>query len=262
MTVGEGGRAFATLQARRRLARVGRVILVGSGKGGVGKSLVACALALQLSKSGHGAAILDADLHGASVPGIMGTGAPLSSSKDGITPKLVEGVEIMSVALFTGGMAVPIGGGEKREVITQMVALTDWGDLDFMVVDLPPGTGDEVLAAFSLFSGAPLILVTTPAASSLSIVSRLGKLARTEKVPIAGVVLNMAHARTGRTVLYPFGRADRRRITELLGARILAEVPLEASVNSTGLGRALRAKSEFSAAFKGLAEALAAERVN
>ena len=255
MTRETGGAGFVGLDARRKLARVKRVVLVGSGKGGVGKSLVACGLALKLSAAGHRTGILDTDLHGASVPSYLGVRPPLSSGEGGIVPKRAGGLEAMSVALFTGDNPVPVRGSGKEGLITELFALTDWGDLDFLVVDLPPSTGDELLTAFALFGRkASLILVTTPSPGSLEVVARLRRLAASEKVRVAGVVLNMARAGEGRTTIYPFGKAVPGDIEKALGAPLLAQVPLEPRVSVSGLRSSLAAGGALSDAFDELVE--------
>jgi ATP-binding protein involved in chromosome partitioning len=245
---------FMKFDALRKLDRVGRVFLVGSGKGGVGKSLIACGLGLRLSEAGHRVGILDADLHGASVPNYLGLSPPVSSGRRGLIPKESGNVKVMSIALFTGDNPVPMRGAGKQGLITELLALTDWGDLDYLIVDLPPSTGDELLAAFDLFKGKSiLIVVTTPSREAMSVVSRLVRLAKTEKVPVAGAVLNMAFARTGRARAYPFGRATPGAVRAGVGAGLIVEVPLDPAVSRLGLKRALGVRGEFSEAFKKLA---------
>jgi ATP-binding protein involved in chromosome partitioning len=247
---------FQRLEARKRVDQFGKVILVGSGKGGVGKSFVACAIALLLSEKGYRTGILDIDIHGASVPNYLDVRPPLKSSVNGLEPKDSRGVKVMSVALLAGDNPVPMRGGEKQGLITQLLALTDWGPLDFLVVDLPPSTGDELLSAFDLLAGkSSLVLVTTPSRNAINVVSRLRRLARTEKVPIEGVVVNMAYAsetRSRRT--FPFGRTDRRFLEGALDSTIIAEIPLEPKVNSQSLYNVLHGRNSTSAAFRRLVQ--------
>ena len=241
--------------AEEKLERIANVILVGSGKGGVGKSTVAVGLALSLSRKGHRTALLDVDIHGAGVPEYLGLGPPVRSSKKGLEPKVKDGLMVMSLGLFTGSLPVPMRGEGKQELITQLFALTDWGELDYLVVDLPPSMGDELLSAFSLFSGkATLALVTTPSSGAVSVVSRLRRLAETEKVPVRGVVVNMAYLLAGRARTFPFGRPDRKLLEAKLRSTIIAEVPLEPSVSTRGLGAVLKESNGFSLAFRKLAE--------
>ena len=251
---------FQTLEARKRVGRFGRVLLVGSGKGGVGKSLVACSIALLLSEKGYRTGILDIDIHGASVPNYLEVRPPLRSTPRGLEPKVTHGLKVMSVALLAGDSPVPMRGNEKQDLITQFLALTDWGPLDYLVVDLPPSTGDELLAAFELFAErSSLILVTTPSRNAVGVVSRLGRLAEMENVPVEGIVLNMAYANVNGRRIFPFGSTEAELLEKTLNSTIVAEVPLEPRVNSEGLLRVLRGRNSTSVAFRRLVERLTAK---
>ncbi len=250
--------SFQKQEARRRVDKFGKVILVGSGKGGVGKSFVSCAIALLLSEKGYRTGILDIDIHGASVPNYLEVRPPLKSSKNGLQPKVTKGLQVMSVALLAGNNPVPMRGEEKQDFITHLLALTDWGALDYLVVDLPPSTGDEHFSAFDLFAGkSSIVLVTTPSLNAISVVSRLRRLAESEGVPVEGIVLNMAFAESlGGHRTHPFGRANKRVLEEALHSRIIAEIPLEPKVNSQGLVKILRGHNSTSAALRDLIQRL------
>ncbi len=177
----------------------------------------------------------------------------MRSGKDGLEPKRVGDLKVMSVALFTGNNPVPIRGEQKQNLIAQLLSLTNWGKLDFLVVDLPPSMGDEVLTAFSLFAEkGTLVLVTTPSPNAVSIVSRLRQLADREKVPLQGIVLNMAYITNNGEKNYPFGKADRRSLERRLGSTIMAEIPLEPRVSTAGLRLVMRGQNELSKAFREL----------
>jgi len=245
---------YQTQEARKRVDQFGKVILVGSGKGGVGKSFVACAIALLLSERRYRTGILDIDIHGASVPNYLEVRPPLKSTRNGLEPKESHGVKVMSVALLAGDNPVPMRGSDKQDLIVQFLALTDWGRLDYLVVDLPPSTGDELLSAFDLFAGkSSLVLVTTPSRNAISVVSRLRRLAETEKVPVEGVVLNMAYIDEGRTrKTSPFGRTDRTYLEGMLDSTIIAEIPLEPKVNSESLFKVLQGRNNTALALRKL----------
>lgn len=245
---------FQRKEAQKRLEQFAKVILVGSGKGGVGKSFVACSIALLLSQKGYRTGILDVDIHGASVPNYLEVRPPLKSTRLGLEPKESHGLKVMSVALLAGDNPVPMRGSEKQDLITQFLALTDWGPLDYLVVDLPPSTGDELLSAFDLFAGrSSLVLVTTPSRNSINVVSRLRRLAETENVPVEGIVLNMAYAYEGRKRrTFPFGRADRKSLERTLDSTVIAEIPLEPRVNSESLRKVLRGRNRASVALRKL----------
>jgi len=248
-------RSFEFGAAVRKAASIKRVVLVGSGKGGVGKSLVACALALKLAERGVMTGILDIDIHGASVPSYLGIAPPVTSSRAGLVPKIAKGVRAMSVSLLVGENPVPVRGAGKTDLISQLFGLTDWGNLDTLIVDLPPSTGDEVLTAFEIFRGrGELLLVTTPSPGALGVVGRLRALAASQKVPVAGVVLNMAYSVAGTGKDYPFGRLSLPKLRRTLQSRVLAVVPLDREVNAGGIARALAASGEFEMAFERLAD--------
>jgi ATP-binding protein involved in chromosome partitioning len=249
------------IQAKRKLEDIGRVILVGSGKGGVGKSFVASGLALTLCAMGYRTGILDLDIHGASLLNYLEVSPPVKSGKNGLRPKLAGKLKVMSVALFTGNNAVPMRGEKKGELIAQLFSLTDWGRLDYLVVDLPPSTGDELLSAFEIFGEkCSLVLVTTPALNAVSVVSRLSQLAESERVPIQGIVLNMAYAREGRKTIDLFGKLDRQFLERELGARLLAKIPFQPRVNSQRLIAILNSHGEVFRAFETLAKSVADTR--
>jgi ATP-binding protein involved in chromosome partitioning len=249
---------FQVDQARNRLKQVKNVVLVGSGKGGVGKSLVASGLAIELSSMGLATALLDIDVHGASLPFYVGAGAPVRSGRDGLEPKLAGKLKTMSVGFFTGRNPAPLKGGEKQTLITQLMALTNWGDLDFLVVDLPPGTGDELLAAFRLFSSnCRLLLVTTPSKLATEIVSRLEKLAKQEGVPVLGVVLNMSYVAVGKRRVYPLGKAVPGLLEKELQCSVLAEIPFVPKMNEKNLHATLESERALAQAFRKLAKKVA-----
>ncbi len=243
------------VESKKRLENIGKVILVGSGKGGVGKSFVASGLALMLSRR-YKTGILDLDIHGASLPNYLSVKPPIKSGKDGLQPAKAGKVGVMSVALFTGDNSVPLRGYKKQALIPQLFSLTNWGMLDYLVVDLPPSTGEELLSAFALFGEkCSLLLVTTPSRHAISIVSRLRQLAKSERVPVAGIVANMAYVNEGGKKIETFGKLDPKHLTRKLEAPVLAEIPLEYSVNSTSLETLLFGRwNPISKAFSDLAE--------
>lgn len=244
---------FYWLEASKRLERITRVLLVGSGKGGVGKSFVACGLALSLSNQGYRTGIFDIDIHGASVPNYMGLKPPVRSSKFGLEPKMIRGTKVMSVSLLTGSNPVPVRGEKKEDLIAEFFALTNWGQLDYLVVDLPPSTGDELLSAFKLFSTkSSLILVTTPSKRAIQVASRLQRLAVAEKIHVEGIVLNMSFMRTKKGKVYPFGRLSAASAHRLLASELLTEFPLNPSVNSEALPKLILSENDVSSAFEQL----------
>ncbi|MCX8200848.1 MAG: P-loop NTPase [Candidatus Caldarchaeum sp.] len=177
---------------RRRLAVVQKALVVTGGKGGVGKSLVASVVALLLSKS-HETGLLDLDLHGPSCSYILGVDETPIEGPDGLIPPKVNGLKVMSLDLLVKGLPVPLSGGAKEEVVKEVLALTDFGRLDYLVVDLPPGSGDELLAVCRYLreKGAALV-VTTPSPLSIRFAVRVIKLLQSVSFRVLGVVENMS----------------------------------------------------------------------
>jgi len=249
---------FYDLQAAGRLSAIGRVVLVGSGKGGVGKSLVACGLAIGLSRRGLRVGVLDVDVHGATVTDYLGLTPPVRSTGLGLEPKRRGRVKAMSVALFTGNNPVPLSGGQKQSVIVQLFAQTNWGSLDVLVVDMPPSTGDELRSVLRLFGPkSVMVLVTTPSPRAMRVVSRLRRLADSERVPVRGVVVNMAYLETGGARAFPFGRQTKEAVARALRAPVIAEIPLDRRLNSETLSEVLAGRTGVSRAFSELADLLA-----
>lgn len=257
MTQAHDERRAMTGEAHKRLKSIGKVVLVGSGKGGVGKSFVAASLATLLAEEGNSTGLLDIDIHGASAPNYLGVKPPLKSGRNGLEPKRTHGLKVMSVGLFTGNNPVPVRGKDKQGLITQLFALTDWGALDYLVVDLPPSMGDELLTAFSLFGEkGKLILVTTPSKYSLTVVSLLRKLAEREGIPVSGLVLNMSYIKSGAKKIFPLGRPSRALVERSVGATVIAEIPFESSLGETSLRTVLKRKGDVRGAVREICAAV------
>ncbi len=184
-----------------------KVFLVGSGKGGVGKSIVSSLVALELASRGTKVGLLDADVHGSSVPTILGVNKVISVGRMGFHPIEFESVKIMSLGLITEDEVVPLRGERKSGVIAWLLSMTNWGDLDYLVVDLPPGTGDEVLSTLRLTDGLVRrsLAVSTPSAVAIRVARKYVSLMREEKVDVIGVI-NMAYSLDGTSSL--FGEAE------------------------------------------------------
>ena len=176
-----------------RLKNVKRVISVASGKGGVGKSLVASSLALNLANKGYNVGLFDLDLYGPSshvILGVKGQGFP--EEEKGIIPPKVHGIGFMSVVYFTEDKPSPFRGIDVSNIIIELLAITQWGSLDYLVIDMPPGIGDETLDVIRLIKKSEFLVVSTPSKVALAAVSKLLKLLKELKIPIIGVLENMA----------------------------------------------------------------------
>ncbi|MEM3447241.1 MAG: Mrp/NBP35 family ATP-binding protein [Candidatus Korarchaeum sp.] len=218
-------------KARSRLRKVGKITLVASGKGGVGKSLVAASLALISANKGYRTGLLDLDVHGPSIPRIFGFDGELMAGRGGLVPPVVSGLRVMSPGFMVGRNPVPLRGESKMSLLSFLLAITDWGDLDHLVVDIPPGTGDETIFCLRVLRGlrAGAIVVTTPSSLSQSVVMRLISLLRGEGFRIHGLVENMAYINCCGRFLRPFGSIDEDFLRDC-GLRLLASLPIDPSI--------------------------------
>lgn len=176
----------------KRLQNVKRIISVASGKGGVGKSLVASSLALNLSKKGYKVGLLDLDLYGPSSHIILGVDEfDFPEEKQGIIPHNVDGIKFMSIVYFTEDKPSAFRGIDITNIIIELLAITQWGELDYLIIDMPPGIGDEVLDVIHLVKRSEFLVVSTPSKVSMGAVSKLLKMLKELKLPVIGVIENM-----------------------------------------------------------------------
>jgi Mrp family chromosome partitioning ATPase len=195
---GETDRQFAERQAvARRMCRIDHKILVLSGKGGVGKSTVAVNLAASLVLAGKRVGIMDIDIHGPSVPKLLNVNSAPAAGCDGaIQPvEAFEGLKVMSIGFFLPHRddAVIWRGPRKYSLIRQFLSEVDWGELDYLIVDSPPGTGDEPLSIAQLIGEVDgAVIVTTPQELAVDDVRRSINFCRQLEVPVIGVVENMS----------------------------------------------------------------------
>lgn len=177
-----------------RLAPVEKVIAVASGKGGVGKSTVATALALILLEQGHKVGLLDLDFYGPSTHIILGIEGLQPQEGKGLIPPEVHGLKVMSIIYYTGDRPAPLRGPDISNVLIELLAITRWGTLDYLIVDMPPGLGETTLETIRLLGKARFLLVTTPSRVARETVSKLVTLLMELNAPIIGVVENMVRA--------------------------------------------------------------------
>ena len=214
------------------------LIAVASGKGGVGKSTVSVNLAVTLAASGASVGLLDGDIYGPNIPQMMGIHKALEQSEAGrIQPVVSHGVRLVSVGFITGDSdAVIYRGPLVGKMIKKFLNDVDWGGLDYLLVDLPPGTGD---ASLTLAQAAPLtgaVVVTTPQQVALSDVRKCITMFKRLKVPILGVVENMSYfisPQSGeRTEI--FGHGGGKAVAEELYIPFLSEIPIDPKVCAAG----------------------------
>ena len=218
-----------------RMAQIQHKIMVLSGKGGVGKSTVAVNVAVALALEGKKVGILDADFHGPSIPTLLHLeGKPIKASNDGgIEPiDYVEGIKVMSIGFFMPEQdkAVIWRGPMKIGVIKQLLAEVNWGALDYLIIDFPPGTGDEPLSVAQLIPDADgAIIVTTPQDLSLIDVRKSIDFCRQLKLPVLGVIENMSGLvcpHCGKIVDI-FKRGGGEKMAGEMGVPFLGSIPIE-----------------------------------
>ncbi len=175
-----------------RLRRLQRIIAVSSGKGGVGKSLVATTLALELAAEGAKVGLFDIDFTSPTTHTILGLPNSLHPKEDkGLIPPRVHGLEYMSLVYYTSDKPAPLRGEDTSNVLVELLAVTLWNNVDYLVVDMPPGIGDAVLDLIRLVKNIEFIIVTTPSQLAFETVRKLADLLRELRVPVIGVVENM-----------------------------------------------------------------------
>jgi len=216
-------------------SNVKRVIGIVSGKGGVGKSLVTSMLAVALNRRGYKTAILDADVTGPSIPKAFGVSGKAVASKQGLTPlESKTGIEIMSINLLLDKVTDPVVwrgpviAGTVKQFWTEVV----WGDVDYMFVDMPPGTGDVPLTVFQSIPVDGIIIVTSPQELVSMIVSKAVKMAEIMKIPIIGLVENMAYFRCpdcGKDYKI-FGESHINTIADEHDLKVLASLPIDPKI--------------------------------
>lgn len=223
------------------VAGVKNIIAVASGKGGVGKSTVAANLALALHAEGAEVGVLDADIYGPSQPRMLGlSGRPETTEDNRILPMRAHGIQAMSIGvLVDGDQAMIWRGPMATQALSQMLAETLWQDLDYLIIDLPPGTGDVQLTLAQRIPVAGAIIVTTPQDVALDDVRRAVAMFRKVKVPVLGIVENMSTHVCSNCGFEEavFGHGGGQRMAAETGLPLLGELPLEASLGrSTDTG--------------------------
>ncbi len=211
------------------------LIAVVSGKGGVGKSSMTAILASELKRSGHNVGILDADVTGPSIAKIFGVTKRLMKGKNGIIPAETEsGLKLISVNLMLDNPEMPTvwRGPIINNLIRQLYTDVDWGDIDYLLIDLPPGTGDAPLTVFQSLPLSGIVLVSTPQDLSKMIVSKSANMAGMLKIPLLGLVENMSYLECKHCGDKNFilGESRSEEFAEKLGTKLLARLPFETDI--------------------------------
>jgi len=219
-----------------------RVYAVASGKGGVGKSTATVNLATALAARGLSVGVLDADIYGHSVPRMLGTDARPTQVEQMIMPPVAHDVKLISIAQFTRGNTPVVWRGPMlHRALQQFLADVYWGDLDVLLMDLPPGTGDVAISIAQLIPSAEILVVTTPQAAAAEVAERAGSIALQTRQKIAGVIENMSWLELpDGTRMDVFGSGGGEAVAANLGRAVgapvepLGQVPLEPAVRAYG----------------------------
>ncbi len=260
---GHGG-AEASPRFLDRLSKT-RVLGISSGKGGVGKSSVSVNLAVALAAAGHSVGVLDADVYGFSLPKMLGaTNDPIVLG-DTVIPTLVHGVRCLSMGYFVDDDQPVIWRGPMlHKAIEQLVTEAWWDEPDFLVIDMPPGTGDVALTLSEILPRVEMYVVTTPQAAAQRVAQRSAYAARKLKLAVRGVIENMSWFTGDDGTRYEiFGSGGGAQLARELGVTLLAQIPLEPVLRVGGdEGRPVvvaHPETEAARAFVALAERVAAQ---
>ena len=229
----------APLARTNNLERVKNIIAVASGKGGVGKSTVSANLAIALQQSGARVGLLDADIYGPSIPLMLGaTNSHPTPTEDGqISPIENYGIKLMSVGFVVPtGQAVVWRGPMIHKILSDFFHAVNWGELDYLIVDLPPGTGDAQLSLSQLIPLTGAIIVTTPQAVALSDVEKAVDMFKMVNIPILGVIENMStficpHCEKETAI---FSKGGGKLAAQRWGASVIGEIPLYPEIREGG----------------------------
>ena len=238
-----------------------RFIAVSSGKGGVGKSTVTSNLAAALARLGYQVGLLDADVYGFSIPRMLGVHGQPTLIDDKIVPlRKGANLQVVSMGFFVNEDDPVIWRGPLlHKAINQFLTDVMWDDLDFLFLDLPPGTGDVTLTIAQAIPSAELLVVTTPQATATHVAGRVAKLAERTKLKVIGVIENMAYYDNHGQREYIFGKDGGKQLATKLDVPFLGEIPLMSSIREgadNGKPVALDGTSEQIATFEKIARAL------
>lgn len=229
--------AWENPKAPKGLRNVRHVVLVVSGKGGVGKSTVATNLALALYAQGLQVGLLDADIYGPSIPTMMGINrTPEMDAEQRLLPLEQHGIRLMSSGfLIDEDKALIWRGPMIHKIVSQFVSDVHWGELDVLLIDLPPGTGDVQLSLAQTACVRGAVLVTTPQMVALADVRRANTMLKTLNIPVIGVIENMAGLQTSSgEIIHLFSTGGGKRLCSEFNTRLLASIPLDEEVCRAG----------------------------
>jgi ATP-binding protein involved in chromosome partitioning len=206
----------------QRLATINRIIAVSSGKGGVGKSMVSTTLALSIAKQGFKVGLFDLDFTSPSTHIILGAKNLHPTEEKGLIPPKTSEIEFMSIVYFSGDNPAPLRGADVTNALIELLAVTQWGKLDYLIIDTPPGIGDIILDLLRLIGNLEFLIVTTPSMLAFETVKKQVNLLCTQKARFIGVVENMKQTK------YSLIQQE----TEKLGLQYLGEIPFDPKIEA------------------------------
>ena len=228
--IGKGSEKPKTIEELLSQNNPVEFISIASGKGGVGKSTVAVNLAVALAREGKKVGLVDADIYGFSVPDMMGIDERPGIDGKEIIPVERHGVKVISMAFFVEENAPVIWRGPMLgKMLTYFFTEVQWGELDYLLLDLPPGTGDVALDVHSMLPSSKEIIVTTPHPTAAFVAARAGAMAKHTEHTILGVIENMSYFESKETGKkeYVFGKGGGKKLSDELETQLFAELPLE-----------------------------------
>src|ERR1700755_1110875 len=233
-----GHMGAGTPQGPQPLPGVAHVVAIGSGKGGVGKTTVAVNLAVSLGKLGYRVGLIDADIYGPNVPMMMGISRqPNVVGENRIEPILSHGVKFISVGLISpGDKPMVMRGPMLHQIIRQFLQQVEWGELDFLVVDLPPGTGDVVISLVQTVPLTGAVIISTPSDVSLQDARKALEMFAQVNVEVLGLVENMSHFTCPHCnqVIDIFSRGGAERLAKQANLAFLGSIDLDAEIRHGG----------------------------
>jgi ATP-binding protein involved in chromosome partitioning len=204
-----------------------KVYLIGSGKGGVGKSSITANLAVALADKGFAVGLIDADIFGFSIPGQLGITEKPTKLDEMILPPVAHGVKVISIGMFLAESGpVAWRGPMLHRAVSQFLTDVHWGELDFLLVDMPPGTGDVTISLGQLLPSAETIVVTTPQLAAAEVAERSGSVGVQTGQATFGVIENMSWLEQKGERIELFGSGGGELVAQRLGAKLLGQVPL------------------------------------
>ena len=215
-----------------RMKNVKKIVAVSSGKGGVGKSIIASTLALELAKKRYRVGLFDLDFTGPSAHIILGIEGLQPKEEKGIIPPRTHGIRFMSITYYSGDLATPLRGADVSNALIELLAITRWGKLDYLILDMPPGIGDATLDLIRLIKNITFLIVTTSSQLAFETVKKLVSLLKSQKVNVLGVVENMKMDKS----------TNIQRSTEELGLEFITGIPYDPAIEEAigGTDRLLR----------------------